>query len=120
MYCKEHAIVLTCDGSGDCTAYLAAKTGRVLTLRFDMNTLAATADFVVSNAETGEVILTESIAADAFRRPRTVTQNAAGAAANYASSYPVLEPCYLANQRVKVVVAQGGALGAGVLYVGIG
>lgn len=121
-YVHREAIALTTDASGDCTAYSGTVTGRVLQLRYVKTDFANGVDFTVTSEATGETIWAESnVNADATRAPRQATHGTDGAAALFAGGgAAVNDHIALANDRVKVVVAQGGNVTTGTLHLVMG
>lgn len=74
-------------------------------------------DFAVTSALTGENIWTEAnVNASTVRYPRAATHSNVGAAALYAvGGAPVQDKIGLANDKIKVVLAQGGSTKKGQL-----
>ena len=102
------AITTAADGSA--TVYLGSRLrGRVHAIKFTIGTLDNTVDLVITGEDTGVAILTDSPAASEWFYPRAfpnaVTTGAAGAVAS--------EDVHVLNERIKVVVAQGGNVLAG-------
>lgn len=121
MYVHTDTVTLTVDASGDGTLYSTNLTGRVLELRYVVGTLASTTDLVITNEGTGAAILTASPSTTATWCPRQATCDVTGTASLYAAAgEPVEDYCWLANQRVKIVVAQGGVSTTGTLHITVG
>jgi len=121
MYLQTSTVSLAVNASGDLTAYTPNLTGRVLEIRYVKGTLDAGTDLTITNEATGAAILTVSPSADATWCPRQATHSTAAAAALYAvGGAAVNDYCWLANQRVKIVVAQGGTSLTGTLYITVG
>lgn len=115
MYAERQNITLTTDGAGACTAYSSAVTGRVLAVIVTIGALAATADITITSETTGQPILTlTNVAANAVKYPRSLVQDAVGA------DTTLREPVAVVNERVKIVVAQGGATVTGTVTLVIG
>ena len=120
------SVPVTTDASGDATAYSEEVTGRVLQMRYvpdGTSPLDTGADIVVTGDVSGAEILTQAdIGTSAFTAaPRQATHNAVdGTAANYAATFPVNDYVWVAQERIKVVVANGGNTLSGtfVFYVG--
>lgn len=110
MYIERHRLTITTDASGDATAYSPTVTGRVLAIVYTKTDYDNTADFTISAEATAETIWQESnVNASAVRAPRQPTHDTVGAASLYAAAgEPVEDFIYLANDRVKFVIAQGG------------
>jgi hypothetical protein len=125
MFLKTEAIPIVTAPDGTATIYSSNLTGRVLEVRVVVpgsGGLAATTDITITNETTGTAILTATDRnGSATYCPRQATHSVAGAAALYAASgTAVNDYCYLAGQRLKIVVAQGGDTLAGTLYVTVG
>jgi len=127
MFIERHVLALTCNASGDGTVYSAGLVnGRVLQLRYTPHAstpLDTNADLAITGEESGVVIATLSnIGLSAFAVvPRQAIHTVLGAAALYAAGgAAVLEPVFVAGERIKVVIAQGGVSMAGTLHVLVG
>ena len=121
MYAERHDISLTTDGDGDVTAYSPHVTGRVLAVIYTKTDFANTADITVTAEATGEPIVTlTDITASAVRYPRVGVHDATGAAATLDGTRLYRDCVTLVRDRVKVVVAQGGATKIGTITVVIG
>lgn len=123
MYAQRVAVSsLTTNASGDATGYTEAVTGRVLGIIYTIGTFAAGVDLTITAEATGEAILTLTNAnSSANYYPRVGVHDSAGAAALYAAAgTAVREPVTVVNDRVKVVVAQGGDTKTGTVAVIIG
>lgn len=106
-------IPLTTDASGDCIAYSDSIKGVINTLRYIKNNFENGVDFTVTMEATGQSIWAESdVNASATRAPRQVTHSPTGEASDNADAAMVI-----ANDRIKVVVAQGGNVKSGALHV---
>lgn len=110
----EASEIITTDGSGDATVYLGSRLrGRVHAIQYVAGTLDAGTDLVITGETTGVAILTDSPAAGEWFYPRAfpnaVTTGAAGTVAT--------EDVHVLNERIKVVVAQGGATKTGSIKV---
>lgn len=110
----EVTATITTDASGDATVYLGSRLrGRVHAIKYIKGTLDAGTDLVITGETSGVAILTDSPAADEWLYPRAfanaVTTGAAGTVAQ--------EPVHVLNERIKVVVAQGGNGGVGSISV---
>lgn len=123
-YAERHLVSVTTDASGDATAYTTDNiTGSIHSIRYvkhGVTPFADTVDFTITGAETGEPILTiANVTATTTYSPRKATHGVEdGAVALFAAggSY-VRAPVMIANERVKIVVAQGGNAKLGSFYV---
>lgn len=127
MFIDRLVLDLTVNSSGAATVYSTLPvTGRVLQLRYvpDGSTpLDTGADLTITGETTGVAIATLSnIGTSAFTTvPRQATHDVTGAALVYiAAGQPVTEPVYVAGERIKVVVAQGGTSKIGTLHIAVG
>ena len=126
MFIQRHELDLTVNADGDATVYTSTTvTGRVLQLRYVPHAstpLDTNADVTITGETTGVAIATLSnIGLSAFTKvPRQATHGVTGTGLVYAAADAVSEPVYLADERVKVIVASGGASKIGTLFVTVG
>lgn len=120
---RRYKLSITTASDGSATAYTPRVSGKIHSIQYvkdgGANPFANGVDFTVTAEATGENIWTESdVNASAVRYPRAATHSNAGAAALYASGgTAVLSPIGIGNDRVKVVIAQGGNTKVGVVHV---
>ena len=109
-YAERHTVALTTDASGDVTGYTNTVTGRVIAVIYTKDDFAAGVDFTITSETTGQNIWTESdVNASKTVAPRQPTHDRAGVASLYAAAgEPVEDHIYVALERIKIVVAQGG------------
>lgn len=122
MHVERRTVALTTDGSGDAVGYADVATGRVLTARYVKGDFDDGVDFTITVDGTGETIWAElDVNASATRAPRQASHGTDGVAAVYAElGEPVLDHIAIANDRIKVVVANGGAGKTGTFHFLIG
>ena len=127
MYLTRHRISVTTDGDGDGTGYSdTPANGEVKQIVYTKDATtpyADTVDFDVTAETSGAILLAEdNVTATAQRAPMQATHlNSSGAAALYASGgTAVLAPVVIANERIKVVVANGGGTKTGVFEYTLG
>ncbi len=122
MYAERHVVELTTDADGAATGYTPAVTGRVLAIHYVKDDFADGVDFTVTSEATGQSIWAESdVNASASRAPRQPTHGQDGSASLYAGGgEPVEDYLALAQDRVKIVVANGGDTKSGAFHVVIG
>lgn len=129
MQTERHTLDLTVNADGDTTVYTGVVSGRVLQLRYVPDgsaPLDTGADMTVTGETTGVAIATiTNIGTSALTwaiRQSTypVANTGQGTASLYAATFPRLEPVYVAAERIKVVVAAGGASKIGTLHVTVG
>lgn len=121
MSIRRFVVPVTTASDGSATAYSPVLNGRVVSLRYVKTDYADTVDFVVTAERTGETIWSEeNVTASATRHPRAATHTTAGAAALYASGgLGVLDKIALDQDRVKIVLANGGDTKSGKFHITI-
>lgn len=103
--------VLTTDGSQACTDYLGPFTGKLDSLVYTKIDFTDGVDFTITKESTGETIWTDTnINATEVVRPRVITQHTDGAAN---TTLVIREPILFVNERIKIVIAAGGATKTG-------
>jgi sirohydrochlorin ferrochelatase len=124
MYAERHAVTVVTDGSGNAVAFSPVVTGRVLAIRYVKAGSGAYddgVDFAITAEATGENLWTESnVNAAKSVYPRAGVHDLAGAARTYDGTNAVAEPVALAQDRVKISIAQGGAAKTGAFHILIG
>ena len=118
-YVERHVVTITTDAAGAGTAYTPVVSGRVVSIRYVKTDFADGVDFTVTSEATGATIWTEdNVNASKTCVPRQATHDTAGVASLYAAAgEPVEDRIALANDRVKIVVATGGATKTGAFHV---
>lgn len=126
-YVKRHVVSVTTNASGDATAYSdELATGVVRQVRYipDGSTpLATGADVTITGEASGVVVLNQTnIGTSAYTvTPRQATHDTAGAASLYAAGgEPVEDGVAVAQERLKLVVAQGGDTKIGQFHIYVG
>lgn len=125
-FVKRHVVDITTDGSGDGTGYTSEPvTGFVQAIRYvkDGTTPYSNGvDVTVTAESSGLAIVTlTDLNATATSYPRAATSDVAGAASLYASGgVAVNDKIPVADERVKIVVASGGATKTGRFHVYVG
>ena len=119
MYAERHVVTIVTDGSGDGTGYTPVVTGRLISIRYVKTDYSNGVDVVVTAESSGQVLWDEDdVNASATRLPRQPTHDTLGVAALYAAGgAAVLDHAVLAQDRVKIVVAAGGAAKTGAFHV---
>lgn len=122
MYAERHQVTVTTDASGDGTGYTPVLTGQILAIIYTKpgsGNYANGVDFAITLESTGQNLWTESnVNASKTVSPRQATHGADGVAALYAAGgSAVLGPIVAAQERVRVVVAQGGDTKVGTFTV---
>ncbi|MBB1247452.1 hypothetical protein [Rhizobium sp. G21] len=119
---KRYKVTATTAADGTVVAYTPRLSGKIHQIEYvkDGSTgYSNGVDFTVTGEATGVNLWTESdVNASAVRAPRQPTHSQAGAAALYASGgVGVLDRVALANDRIKIAIAQGGNAKVGVFHV---
>jgi len=118
MYIQRYTITLTTDADGDAVSYSPVVSGLISQIRYVKTDFADGVDFTVTLESTGESVWAESnVNASATRAPRQSTHTQVGVVINYAATFPVYEKIAVSQDRIKVVIAQGGNVTTGTLIV---
>ena len=118
-YAERHEVTLTTDSSGDATGYTPVVSGRISAVIYSKTDFADGVDFTITSDITLQTIWTESnVNASKTVQPQQATHSTAGVASLYAAAgEPVEASVVVANERVKIVVAQGGDTKTGKITV---
>lgn len=120
---KRHEVAIITDASGNFTGYTEITQGLVHAIRYEYGNMATGADFTITCGRSGMAIVTVTDAgtASVTWMPRGATATVANAAALYAAAgTAVLAPIPVADEAIKVVVAQGGNTLTGTLHIYVG
>lgn len=111
----RQSVEVETDGDGDATAYLGPFTGQLINIVYTKDDYAAGVDFSVTAEQSGlELWVQNDVNASAVVSPRQPLHSQAGVGLVYTTdNKPVCGPIYLAQERIKIVVADGGATKAG-------
>lgn len=115
---KRYVVEIVTDAAGAGVGYTPSTTGNVLAVQYIKPASGGYTDPVtltVSGETTGEVILQESsVAASMTRRPRLPMHSSAGAEEVVGETYMAVD------ERIKITVAAGAAVGTGTFVVTVG
>lgn len=116
---RRFVVPVTTDGSGDATAYSPCLSGYIHQIQYVKTDFADGVDFTITGETTGQTIWTQSdVNAAVVKAPRQATHSTAGVAALYASGgTAVNDRVALGRERVKIVIAQGGASKSGAFHI---
>lgn len=119
MTIRRFVVPVTVDASGDATEYSPVLSGKLVSIRYVKDDFADGVDFTITAEDTGETLWAEEdVNASATRHPRAATHSTAGAAALYASGgTAVNDKISLGDDRVKIVVADGGNATSGTFHI---
>lgn len=118
-YAHRLTVQVTTDSGGAATVYSdVIPYGSLSQIRYVKTDFANGVDFTITAEATGETLWAESdVNASATRAPRQATHSTAGAAALFASGgEAVRDRIAIANDRIKIVIAQGGDTKTGTFH----
>ena len=118
-YAERHEVTLTTDASGDVTGYTPVVSGRISAVIYTKTDFDNGVDFVVTGELTGQTIWSENnVNASKTVAPRQPIHDTAGVVSLYAAAgEPVEDHIVVAQERIKIVVAQGGNVKTGQVTV---
>lgn len=120
---RRFKLTVTTAADGTVTAYSPRLTGGVHQIEYvkdpGANPYTDGVDFAITGEATGINLWTESnVNASAVRAPRQPTHTQVGAAALYAAGGTAVQDVIaLANDRIKIVLAQGGNAKVGAFHI---
>lgn len=119
MAIRRFVVTVVTASDGSATAYTPYLSGYINAIEYVKTDYADGVDFTITAEATGETIWTEAnVNAAKVCLPRAAIHSTAGVAALYASGgTAVLERIALGRDRVKIVLAQGGATKTGAFHV---
>jgi hypothetical protein len=118
---RRYKVTVTTASDGTATAYTPHISGKVHSIQYikDGTTPYTNGvDFTLTTEATGESLWAENdVNATAVRYPRAATHSQVGVAALYAAAGTgVFDKVALANDRIKIVLASGGATKVGAFH----
>ena len=119
MYAQRHIVSITTAADGSATAYSPVVTGVLSQIRYVKTDFTDGVDFTITAEATGETLWTElNVNASATKAPRQPVHGTDGVASLYAAGGTAVQaPIALANDRVKIVIAAGGATKIGAFHI---
>ena len=117
---RRYVVTVTTASDGTATAYSPrGVNGVIQQIEYVKTDFANGVDFTITGEATGVNLWTESdVNASAVRAPRQPTHSQAGVASLYASGGTAVQaPIGLSNDRVKIVIAQGGNAKVGTFHI---
>lgn len=121
-YAERHTVTLTTNSSGAATGYTPTLTGRVVSIIYTKGNFEDGVDFTITGDVTGQTIWAEQdVNASKTVAPRQPAHSSAGVALDYPvgeeDTLPLTSPIYVAKERVKIVIADGGSAKTGTFTV---
>jgi hypothetical protein len=116
----RHVVTITTIADGSGTGYTEYPlAGHISAIRYVKSDYADGVDFVITGENSGIAVLTGTdVNASATYAPRHATHDVTGAASLYAAAgEPVEDRIPVAGERLKIVVASGGATKTGAFHV---
>lgn len=122
MTVRRFTVAVTTDGDGAATEYTQVLSGKLISIRYvkaGSGNFTDGVDFTITAETSGETLWAEeNVNASKSCYPRGATASVAGAASLYASGgEAVNDRIALGADRVKIVVASGGAAKTGTFHV---
>lgn len=112
-YAERHTVAITTAAGGTATAYTPVVTGRVLNIRYIKDDFADGVDFAITAETSGLNLWTENN----VNASKTVSPVQAAHLATGAASTLTEAPIFVAFERIKIVIAEGGATKSGTFLV---
>ncbi len=118
-FAQRLVVPATTDSGGDATVYTPVVTGRINAIIYTKTDFDNGVDFTVTTEDSLQNLWVElNVDASATVVPRQPTHSTVGVASLYAAGgEPVEAPIYAANERIKLVVANGGNVKTGSFQV---
>lgn len=118
---RRFKITVTTAADGSATAYSPRLSGKLHAVHYvphGSTPYDNTVDMTITSEATGQSLISRANVAAAFvAYPRVATSDAAGAASLYAAGgTAVQDKIALGNDRIKIVLAQGGNAKVGTLH----
>lgn len=121
MHIRRQSIAVTTSAGGAATVYSNAVNGRILAIRYVKTDFDDGHDFTATLESSGESIMVGTdVNATTTYYPRVQVTDAAGAGATLDGTRLLRDYVYAADDRVKIVVAQGGNAKTGTYIVIVG
>jgi hypothetical protein len=121
-YVERHTVTLVTDASGAAIGYTPVLNGRIHAIQYvkaGSSNYADGVDFTIIAETTGQSLWTDTnINASETVFPRFPTHDGVGAASLYAAGgEPVEDHIAIAQERVKITIADGGDTKTGTFYI---
>ncbi len=117
-FIKRETVAITTDGSGDATGYTAVVTGLIQSIKYTKTDYADGVDFTITTEDTAQGVWAElNVNATAQRSPGQAAHDLVGVASLYEAGQAVERRVAVANERIKIVIANGGITKSGTFDV---
>lgn len=123
MFAQKETVTVTTDADGDATGHSVPIRGRIFSVRYIKTDYEDTVDFAITLEDSGIGVWSEdNITGSTTRAPLQPAHNLAGVALNYndESNEPVSVPVVVVDERVKIVISNGGNTKTGVFEITYG
>lgn len=122
-YLERHTVTVTTAADGTATAYTDLKcNGFVHSIRYVKTDFATGVDFTITAEKSGATLWAQNnVDATVTVFPREATAGTDGAAALYAAAGTAVRALIpVANERIQIVIAQGGNAKVGTFHFYVG
>lgn len=119
MTIRRFVVPVVTNNSGAAEVYSPKISGKLVSIRYVKGDYDNAVDFVITAETAGQTLWSEeNVSASATRHPRAPTQSQAGVASLYAGSGEAVNTkIALADDRVKIVLANGGDTKSGTFHI---
>lgn len=118
MSIRRHVVHVTTEYGGDAEVFSPRMSGKLVSVRYVKDNFADGVDFVLTSENTGATLWAEDdVNASATRYPRAATSTTAGGGATWNGTQTVNSKILLAQDRVKIEIADGGNETSGVFHL---
>lgn len=115
---QRETVIVTTDASGNATAYSGAIMGKIEAIHYVKGDFADGVDFTITGEKFAEGIWAQSdVNASASKWPRLACHDLVGVAATTDGTRALRDKIALANDRVKIAIAQGGNAKSGTFHI---
>jgi len=114
----RNSVAVETAADGSATVYSGQTfNGRLVAIVYTKDDFTDGVDFTITSEDSGQTLWTESnVNASAIKYPLTAAHSTAGVAVTYDGTRPILVPIALTNERISVVIANGGNATSGDFY----
>ena len=123
MFIKRETVTVTTVSAGTATAYSSIVNGRILAIQYVKDGYANGVDFTITTETTAQSLWRkDSVDASAIQRPRVTVQNSTASDVYYndESDEEIMDYIHVADERIKIVLANGGDVKSGTFYITVG